>query len=219
MSVAFAKNFAGVPLKETALQPVKDVPVGSPAPDHRGRRGTRRDAGHRIQGKRTRAVPDEPSSILHGDLAAGDAGRDDGGNAGIAVNGEARRRAVKEDPTTRWKVLPVSVTLAPAAPTLGVSLIEGDTIKFVGLLAVPAVVVTESGSSCAPTGMVRAMLVTFVVTVAAVALIEAVGKVAKYVPLTVTVLPTGPPAGENDVIVGGERPRRRSPGQRARTRT
>ena len=74
------------------------------------------------------------------------------------------------------KFIPVSVTLCPMGPLLGMkALMVGATIKFVLLVAVPPAVVTVMGPLVAPTGIVSVMTVTFRVTAALTPLIVAVG--------------------------------------------
>src|SRR5207245_9195936 len=80
------------------------------------------------------------------------------------------------------------------------------TVKFVALVAVPPLVVTVIGPAVAPpgTGAVR-LVADAAVTVARTPLnftsfLLATG--SKFVPVIVTVVPTGPLAGLNPVMVG-----------------
>src|ERR1700704_2168063 len=78
------------------------------------------------------------------------------------------------------------------------------TVKLPALVAVPPAVVTLSGPVVAPAGTVAVIAVAeFTVKLALVPLkVTAVAPV-KFVPLIVTVVPTGPLLGAKLVIVGG----------------
>ena len=77
-----------------------------------------------------------------------------------------------------------------------IGLVVSGTVKFVALVAVRAVTVTEIVPVVAPTGTVTVMLVAVeAVTIAAVPLKLTVlfaGVVLKFVPVMVMVVPTGP---------------------------
>src|SRR5262245_28763349 len=96
------------------------------------------------------------------------------------------------------------VTLAPAAPCIGVKLvIRGATVKLVGLVAVPPGVVTVTVPVVALGGTVAVMLVlesTWKLAVAPLNL-TAVAPV-KAVPLMTTLAPAAPLAGARLVIRG-----------------
>jgi hypothetical protein len=109
------------------------------------------------------------------------------------------------------KFVPVMVTIVPTGPVVGVKLVivGGDDpvmVKLAALVAVLPPTVTVIFPVVAPEGTVVVMLVAVLaVTVAAVplnftALLE--GVVLKFVPVIVTVVPTGPEAGAKEVIVG-----------------
>ena len=109
---------------------------------------------------------------------------------------------------TPVRFVPVIVTLVPGLPLAGVNdVIVGaaPTPKLVALVAAaePAVV-TWIGPEVAPVGTVAVIDVpdTTVNEVAAVALNWTVVAPQKFVPVMVTTVPTGPPVGVNDVIVG-----------------
>ena len=106
------------------------------------------------------------------------------------------------------KLVPVMVTLAPTRPLVGVKLVMVGgrvTVKFVALLAVPSVVVTDINPVVAPvgTGAVICVAETIVKLVAVLLnFTPVVGE--KFVPLIVTTVPTAPLVGVKDVIVGGK---------------
>ncbi len=105
------------------------------------------------------------------------------------------------------KAVPVIVTTVPIGPLVGVNDVMAsapDTVKLVELVAVPPGVVTLIGPVVAPVGTVAVIFVSeFTVTVVAVVPLNftAVAPV-KPVPLIVTLFPTAPLVGENDVMVG-----------------
>src|SRR6266508_6222103 len=95
---------------------------------------------------------------------------------------------------------------------LRVTLLEwvrtGPTVKLVVLVAVPPGVVTLIGPVVAPVGTVAVIRVgEFTVNVIAATLLNVTEVVVKpvplkFVPLIVTLVPTGPRVGVNEVIVG-----------------
>jgi hypothetical protein len=99
------------------------------------------------------------------------------------------------------------VTLVPTGPLLGVKLvIVGglETVKLLALLAVPAEVVTLIGPVIAPAGTVAVIAVAeFTVKPALVPLNRTAVAPVKFVPLMVTLVPTGPLLGVKLVTVGG----------------
>lgn len=79
------------------------------------------------------------------------------------------------------------------------------TVKFDVLVAVPPAVVTLMGPVVAPVGTVAVILVaelTMKVALTPLNLTEVAP--VKFVPVIVTLDPTGPDVGENEVIVGAE---------------
>src|SRR5467141_1240169 len=105
------------------------------------------------------------------------------------------------------KLAPPMATLVPTGPLVGVKLvIVGGliTVKLPALLAVPSAVVTRIGPVVAPVGTVAVIAVAeFTVKLALTPLnVTAVAPV-KFVPLIVTLVPTGPLVGVKLVIVGG----------------
>jgi hypothetical protein len=111
------------------------------------------------------------------------------------------------------RFVPVIVTLVPVGPLLGVNdaiVGGGITVKFAGVrpdvFAVPPAVVTAIWPVVAPAGttaticvaesLVSGMVAAVPPNVTAVAL-------ARFVPVMVTLVPTGPLVGVNDAIVGG----------------
>src|SRR2546426_12302361 len=104
---------------------------------------------------------------------------------------------------------PVIVTLVPAGPLVGEKLVivgGGMTVKLLALIAVPPDVVTLIGPVVAPLGRVVAIEVNeFTVKLAATPLMVTDVTPVKFVPVIVTLVPTGPLVGEKLVIVGGDR--------------
>ncbi len=109
------------------------------------------------------------------------------------------------------KFVPVIVTVVPIGPLVGVKLVivGGETVKVPLLVPVKAPTVTEIFPVVAPLGTLTTSCVAVaVVGVAAVVplnltvLLAAV--VLKFVPVIVTVVPTGPLVGVKLVTVGGE---------------
>ena len=82
----------------------------------------------------------------------------------------------------------------------------GTTSKLVELVAVPSAFVTSIGPSVAPVGTVAVIVVLFTtLNDAALRLLNSTWVAAgllKFVPVIVTVVPTGPLVGVKDVIVG-----------------
>ncbi len=106
------------------------------------------------------------------------------------------------------KFAPVIVTLIPTAPLVGEKLLidgGGTTVKLLALAAVPPEVVTLIVPVVAPLGTVAVICVEEL-TVNVVALVPlnftALAPV-RFAPVIVTVVPTGPLAGEKLVIDGG----------------
>src|SRR2546427_13290492 len=78
------------------------------------------------------------------------------------------------------------------------------TVKLLALLAVPAEVVTLIGPVVAPAGTLAVIVVAEpTVKLALVPLNSTAVAVVKFVPLIVTLVPTGPLAGAKLAIVGG----------------
>jgi hypothetical protein len=106
------------------------------------------------------------------------------------------------------KLLPLIVTLAPAAALVGVKLEMlgvGSTVKLVPLLIVTPFTCIEIAPVLAPAGTVVAILdVVDEVIVAGVPLNDTIGVVLKFVPEMLTIAPTAPLVGENSTIVGVE---------------
>lgn len=105
--------------------------------------------------------------------------------------------------------VPLIVTEVPTGPDEGEKLVivgrpEDGTTKFVALVPVPSVVVTEIGPVVAPAGTFAFTLVGDLYTklVPVTPLNFTTADVVKFVPLTVMSVPTGPDVGEKLVIVG-----------------
>src|SRR5207247_2499415 len=105
------------------------------------------------------------------------------------------------------KLVPLIVTLVPTGPLAGVKLVTVGglmTVKLLALLAVPSGVVTPIGPLVAPAGTVAVIVVAEpTVKLAFVPLNCTPVTPVKFVPLIVTLVPTGPLAGVKLVIVGG----------------
>jgi hypothetical protein len=105
------------------------------------------------------------------------------------------------------KFVPVSVTVEAAKPLVGLKLVsvggEAVTVKVATLVAVPPAVVTFHLPEAAPAGTVAVICVaelTVKVAVAEPSLTELAP--VKFVPVNVTLVPTGPLAGEKLKTVG-----------------
>jgi hypothetical protein len=105
------------------------------------------------------------------------------------------------------KLVPLIVTVVPAPPLVGEKLlIVGGrmTVKLLALVAVPPEVVTLMGPVVAPLGTVAVIEVDeLTVKLALVPLNRTAVAPVNFVPLIVTLVPTGPLVGEKPVIVGG----------------
>ena len=106
------------------------------------------------------------------------------------------------------KFVPLIVTPVPTGPLVGVTLVIvggfAVTLKLLALVAVPPGVVTRTGPVVAPIGTVAWIAVSEVTLKLALLPLNvtAVAPV-KFVPLIITLAPTGPLAGVTLVIVGG----------------
>jgi hypothetical protein len=105
------------------------------------------------------------------------------------------------------RFVPLIVTMVPTGPLVGVKLVMVGagvvTVKLVVLLTVPPDVVTLMGPVVAPLGTVAEIEVEEVtVKLALVPLNRTAVAPVKFVPLIVTLVPTGPLVGEKLVIVG-----------------
>ena len=107
------------------------------------------------------------------------------------------------------KFVPLTVTLFPTAPLAGVKLvIVGGliTVKLLALVVVPPSVATVMDPVVAPAGTVARIVVAESTVKVALTPLNVTGVApAKLVPLTATVVPTGPLAGVKLVIAGGVR--------------
>ena len=99
---------------------------------------------------------------------------------------------------TPVNVVPVTVTLMPTTPPVGVKLlIAGVIVKFPVLVPVPVGVVTLMRPVVAPAGAVAVILIAVLtVKVAEVPLNVTDVAPVKFVPLMITLVLTGPRAGE-----------------------
>lgn len=106
------------------------------------------------------------------------------------------------------KFVPLIVTTVPTGPNVGendviVGAAPAVTVKFVELVAVPDGVVTVIGPVVAPDGTVAVIFkLELTVKLALTPLNFTDVAPSKFVPFTVTVVPTGPDVGENEVIDG-----------------
>ena len=105
------------------------------------------------------------------------------------------------------KLVPLMVTLVPTGPLVGAKLVivgKFTTVKLVALVAVPPGVMTLTVPVVAPAGTVAWIAVAeFTMNVAPTPLNRTAVAPLKFVPLIVTLNPTGPLAGVKLVIVGG----------------
>jgi len=102
------------------------------------------------------------------------------------------------------KPFPVIVTGVPIGPLTGLNVIfDGVTVKFVVVVAEPAVVTTVIGPVVAATGTVAVIDVAeLLTTVPAVPLKLTVAPGTRPVPVIVTFVPTGPLLGVKLLMVG-----------------
>jgi hypothetical protein len=101
---------------------------------------------------------------------------------------------------------PVMTTVVPQGPIRGENdEMNGDvTVKFVELVSVPLGVVTEIGPVVAASGTVAVICVSeSTLNVAETSLNFTAVAPVNALPVIVTLVPTGPLVGENDVICGG----------------
>jgi hypothetical protein len=122
------------------------------------------------------------------------------------------------------KLVPLILTDVPTGPLVGLNdVIVGApapvTVKFVELVAVPSGLATAIGPVVAPAGTVAVILCALsIVNVADVPLkltLVTSGPL-KLVPWIVTEVPTGPLAGENELIVGAAAKAASAPGRATR---
>jgi hypothetical protein len=105
------------------------------------------------------------------------------------------------------RFVPVIVTEVPIGPATGLKPLmagAGNTVKLIEVTAVPPGVVTPMTPGVAPGGTVAVICVDETTANAAAAMPLKVTAVApeKFVPVMVTDVPTGPPAGLKLLIVG-----------------
>jgi hypothetical protein len=105
------------------------------------------------------------------------------------------------------KFVPLIVTLVPTVPLVGEKFVIvgalAVTVKLLALVAVPSDVVTIIGPVVAPLGTVAVIDVDELTVKLALTPLKATAMVAvKFVPLIVTLVPTGPLVGLKLVIVG-----------------
>jgi hypothetical protein len=104
------------------------------------------------------------------------------------------------------KLVPLIVTLVPTGPLVGAKLVivgGGTTLNALLLVAVPPGVVTLSGPVVAPAGTAAWIAVAEVSVKLALVPLKATDVApVKFVPLIVTLVPTGPLVGAKLAIVG-----------------
>ena len=139
------------------------------------------------------------------------------GTVAVSWVGEAAVTAAKVAPkytmlsaATEPKLVPVMITELPTFPEDGViEVMVGGAVKvkLTALVTELQSTVTLMSPVVAPAGTITCRLVAVAeVTVAAMPLILTVlldGVGSKLVPVIATVVPTGPPVGENPLMVGG----------------
>jgi hypothetical protein len=114
---------------------------------------------------------------------------------------------LKVTAVTPVKFVPLTATLVPTGPLVGVKpVIVGGltTVKLPALVAVPPGVVTLIAPVVAPAGTVAWIAVAELTTKLALTPLKATAVApVKFVPLIATLVPTGPLVGVKLVIVGG----------------
>jgi hypothetical protein len=115
-------------------------------------------------------------------------------------------------PVAPFRFVPLTVTTVPAPPlgganddTIGIKPVGNVMSKVVSAVAIPAgfASATETGPSGAPGGTVARTWVADTITYVAGTPANCTETVpTKFVPLSVTVVPTGPLAGVKEVIAG-----------------
>jgi hypothetical protein len=196
---------AFTPLNFTALAPVKFVPlIVTTVPGAPVAGAKLVIAGATVKLPALVAVPSGVVTLSGPDVAEA------GTVAAIAmsdvtVNAAAVPLKVTDVAPVKWA--PLIDTAFPPVPLAGVKpVIAGGcvTVKFVALVAVPSGVVTLSDPVAAAAGTVAVIAVSdTAVNAAAVPLNATAVALVKFVPLTATLVPGGPLAGEKLVIAGG----------------
>jgi hypothetical protein len=197
VSLSTVKRKATVPLKATAVAPVKLVPVivtivpGTPEPGVK-------PVIPGVTVKLVPLVPVPPEVVtLIGPVDA-PAGTVTVIWVSLSTVKEVAAVPLKATAVAPVKPVPLIVTPVPVGPELGVKpVIPGVTVKLVPLVPVPPEVVTLIGPEVAPAGTVAVIWLplTTVKLVAAVALKSTADALLKYWPLIVTSVPTGPEVG------------------------
>ena len=197
---------ASAPLKATFVAPMKPLPVRvtlAPAAPRSGVKYVRVGVGMTTKLVALLAVPPAVVTVI-GPLVA-----PVGTVAVICVDESTLKVAVaplKRTALALSKALPVSVTVAPTGPVAGAKRERpggGITLNPVTLVAVPPGVVTEIVPLVAPAGAVVVIEVGLTtVKAAAVPLKETALTPMKPVPVSVTLVPTGPAVGAKAEIVG-----------------
>jgi len=108
---------------------------------------------------------------------------------------------------TLVRPVPVMTTLVPTGPLVGVNDVivgRGATVKLVELLTWEKPdVVTRTGPVVAPVGTIAVICVAeFTVTLVAVVELNTTVAPQRFVPVMMTLVPTGPLTGKNEPIVG-----------------
>jgi len=203
----FTVKLALVPLNRTVLAPVKFAPLMVtvvPTPPLAGEKLLIVGAGMTVKLPALLAVPAEVVTLIGPVVAPL------GTVAAIEVDEFTVKLALV--PLNRTvlapvKLVPLIVTLVPTGPLPGVKLeIVGGftTVKLPALLAVPPEVVTLIGPLVAPEGTVAVMVVAEpTVKLALVPLNRTAVAPVNFVPLMVTLVPTGPLLGVKLETVGG----------------
>jgi hypothetical protein len=199
-------NVALTPLKRTSVVPVKFVPVmvtEVPTGPEVGEKLTM--VGGRMTTKLVPlvAVPAGLVTVIGPVVAPA------GTVAVICVlllTVKAAAMPLKRTSVVPVKFVPVMMTEVPMRPEAGekLTMVGGRmTTKLVPLVAVPAGLVTVMGPVVAPAGTVAVICVLLLTVKAAAMPLKRTSVVpAKFVPVMVTEVPTGPDAGEKLVMVG-----------------
>jgi hypothetical protein len=207
VALSTVKVDAAVPLKLTAVAPVRFFPVivtSVPAEPDEGENVVMAGAATTVKLVALVAVPSGVPTVI-GPVAA---------PAGTAVVMDVSELTVNEaavpsnaTEAALLKPVPVRVTPVPTAPSDGEkdeSVGGGYTVKLVALTPVPTGVVTEIRPVTAPAGTVAVIDVAEAVWKVAAAVPPKATDVApvKLVPEMVTTVPSGPEAGVNEAMPG-----------------
>jgi hypothetical protein len=208
VSEATLKVLALMPLKETAVAPVKPVPkiiTLVPIGPLGGEKPLIVGAPETVKLPVLIAVPPAVVTVI-GPLVA---------PVGTLASTSVSEATMNVDALVPLKVtlvallkfVPKTAIVAPTGPAVGAKPLmvgTGTTVKLVALVAMPPGVVTAIGPVVAPVGTVAVICVSesTLKVMAFVPLKETALAIVKFIPVIVTVPPTGPAIGLKLVILG-----------------